>query len=104
MENLEKPNRAKSALGVCGVTHFLHDGLHDSLYILLPLWSQACGLSLFQVGMVKFVYSGAMAIFQLPAGFLAERYSLRLLLAGGTAILALAFMLLGYAGGFTSLL
>ena len=104
MENLEKPNRAKSALGVCGVTHFLHDGLHDSLYILLPLWSQAFGLSLFQVGMVKFVYSGAMAIFQLPAGFLAERYSLRLLLAGGTAILALAFMLLGYAGGFTSLL
>jgi MFS family permease len=54
--------------------------------------------------MLKFVYSGAMAVFQLPAGFLAERHSPRLLLSGGTAILALAFLLLGFAGGFTSLL
>ena len=42
--------------------------------------------------------------FSVARRVLAERYSLRLLLAGGTAILALAFMLLGYAGGFTSLL
>ena len=52
--NNESPRGAKSTLGVCGTAHFVHDGLHDSLYILLPLWSQAFGLSLSQVGMLKF--------------------------------------------------
>ena len=96
----ESPRRAKSILGMCGGAHFVHDGLHDSLYILLPLWSQAFGLSLTQVGILKFAYSGAMAVFQVPAGFLAERYSPRLLLAVGTTILGIAFLLLGLAGFF----
>ena len=100
----ESPRRARSILGMCGGAHFVHDGLHDSLYILLPLWSQAFGLSLTQVGILKFAYSGAMAVFQMPAGFLAERYSPRLLLAVGTTILGIAFLLLGLAGGFATLL
>ena len=100
----ESPRGARSTLGVCGIAHFVHDGLHDSLYILLPLWSQAFGLSLAQVGILKFAYSGAMAIFQMPAGFLSERFSPRLLLAIGTAFLGLAFFLLGLTGGFVTLL
>lgn len=100
----ESSRSARSTLGVCGTAHFVHDGLHDSLYILLPLWSQAFGLSLTQVGTLKFVYSGAMAIFQMPAGFLSERFSPRLLLAVGTAFLGLAFFLLGLTGGFVTLL
>ena len=100
----ESSRSARSTLGVCGTAHFVHDGLHDSLYILLPLWSQAFGLSLTQVGTLKFVYSGAMAIFQMPAGFLSERFSPRLLLAVGTAFLGLAFLLLGLTGGFVTLL
>ena len=100
----ESSRSARSTLGVCGTAHFVHDGLHDSLYILLPLWSQAFGLSLTQVGTLKFVYSGAMAIFQMPAGFLSERFSPRLLLAAGTAFLGLAFFLLGLTGGFVTLL
>ena len=100
----ESSRSARSTLGVCGTAHFVHDGLHDSLYILLPLWSQAFGLSLTQVGTLKFVYSGAMAIFQMPAGFLSERFSPRLLLAAGTAFLGLAFFLLGLNGGFVTLL
>ena len=100
----ESSRSARSTLGVCGTAHFVHDGLHDSLYILLPLWSQAFGLSLTQVGTLKFAYSGAMAIFQMPAGFLSERFSPRLLLAVGTAFLGLAFFLLGLTGGFVTLL
>ena len=100
----ESPRGARSTLGVCGIAHFVHDGLHDSLYILLPLWSQAFGLSLAQVGILKFAYSGAMAIFQMPAGFLSERFSPRLLLTVGTAFLGLAFFLLGLTGGFLTLL
>jgi MFS family permease len=102
--NNESPHGAKSTLVVCGTAHCVHDGLHDSLYILLPLWSQAFGLSLTQVGMLKFAYSGAMAIFQMPAGFLSERFSPRLLLAIGTSFLGLAFFLLGLTGGFVTLL
>ena len=100
----ESSRSARSTLGVCGTAHFVHDGLHDSLYILLPLWSQAFGLSLAQVGTLKFAYSGAMAIFQMPAGFLSERFSPRLLLAAGTAFLGLAFFLLGLTGEFVTLL
>ena len=100
----ESSRSARSTLGVCGTAHFVHDGLHDSLYILLPLWSQAFGLSLTQVGTLKFAYSGAMAIFQMPAGFLSERLSPRLLLAVGTAFLGLSFFLLGLTGGFVTLL
>ena len=101
--NTHSPRRRKFTLGICGSAHAVHDGLHDSLYILLPLWAQVFGLSLVQVGMLKFVYSGAMAVFQMPAGFLAERYSARILLAAGTAVLGLAFLLLGLAGGFAVL-
>ncbi len=96
--------RARATLGTCGGAHILHDGLHDALYVLLPLWSQAFGLSLVQVGLLKAAYSGAMALFQVPAGFLAERHGERLLLAGGTIVTGVGYMLLGTAGGFAVLL
>jgi MFS family permease len=96
--------RARATLGACGGAHILHDGLHDALYVLLPLWSQAFGLSLVQVGLLKAAYSGAMALFQVPAGILAERYGERLLLAGGTIVTGIGYLLLGYAGGFAALL
>jgi FSR family fosmidomycin resistance protein-like MFS transporter len=98
------PNRARKTLATCGTAHFLHDGLHDALYVLLPLWAQMFGLSLAQVGLLKAVYSGSIALFQVPAGILAERYGERRLLAGGTVIAGIAYMLLGSAGGFAGLL
>src|SRR2546425_12441613 len=45
-----------------------------------------------------------MALFQIPAGFLAERWGERRLLVGGTAVTALGFVAAGWAGGFLSLL
>ena len=103
-ENSYDSRRARATLGTCGGAHILHDGLHDALYVLLPLWSQAFGLSLVQVGVLKAAYSGAMALFQVPAGFLAERHGERLLLAGGTVVTGVGYMLLGTAGGFAVLL
>jgi len=95
---------ARRTLATCGVAHFLHDGLHDALYMLLPLWAQMFGLSLAQVGVLKAVYSGVIALFQVPAGVLAERIGERWLLAGGTVVAGLGYMLLGTAGGFGGLL
>ena len=77
----------KSAtLGACGGAHFLHDGFSDSLLVLFPLWAQAFGFSYAQIGVLKMLYTGAMAGFQIPAGFLAERYGERSLLVAGTLV------------------
>jgi MFS family permease len=84
--------------------HFLHDGFSDILYVFLPLWAAEFGLSYSQVGIIRTVYTGGMALFQIPAGFLAERWGERRLLAAGTAVTALGFIAAGWAGGFASLL
>ncbi len=99
-----RPRAARGTLAACGGAHAVHDGLHDALYVLLPLWSQAFGLSLAQVGLLKAAYSGAMALFQIPAGLLAERYGERALLAAGTMVAGFGYLLLGLSPGFIGLL
>ena len=37
--------RARGTLSGCGLAHFLHDGFSDVVYVLLPIWSEAFGLS-----------------------------------------------------------
>ncbi len=95
--------RARGTLGACGSAHFLHDGFSDVLYVLLPIWAEAFGLSHAQVGALKSLYSAALAAFQLPAGFLAERWGARAPLVAGTLLAALAYLLFGVAAGFASL-
>lgn len=96
--------RARAVLVVAAATHFVHDGFSDILYVLLPLWAREFDLTFAQIGMIRTVYSGAMALFQIPAGFLAERFGERRVLAAGTAVTALGFLLSGWTGGFASLL
>ncbi|MFQ5754836.1 MAG: MFS transporter [Acidiferrobacterales bacterium] len=96
--------RPRATLATCGTAHFLHDGFSDALYVFLPLWAQAFGLSLTQVGVLKAVFTGALAGFQLPSGFLAERLGERMVLAVGTVIAGLGFILLGFADGFYALI
>lgn len=81
----------RAMLATCGGAHFIHDGLSDGLYVLLPLWAEAFGLSLAQIGLLKTIYSGAMASFQLPAGFLSERIGERPLLVAGTLVAGTAY-------------
>ena len=97
-------NGARRTLATCGLAHFIHDGLHDALYVLLPLWAQIFGLSLAQVGLLKAFYSGTLSLFQIPAGILAERYGERSLLVGGTIVAGIGYTLLGSAGGVIGLL
>jgi len=84
--------------------HFVHDGFSDILYVLLPLWAVEFRLTFAQVGMIRTAYSGGMALFQIPAGLLAERWGERRLLAAGTAVTACGFIVAGTVGGFLSLL
>src|SRR5262244_3968563 len=97
-------SRARSVLAAACSIHFVHDGFSDILYVLLPIWAAEFRLTFVQVGIIRTVYSGAMAAFQIPAGLLAERWGERRLLAAGTAVTACGFIAAGLAGGFVSLL
>lgn len=94
----------KRTLANCCAAHTLHDGLSDISYVLLPILAQAFNLSLAQVGMIRSAHRGAMALFQTPAGLIAEQLGARNLLAFGTACAGLAFIALGQAAGFAAIL
>jgi FSR family fosmidomycin resistance protein-like MFS transporter len=98
------PRRARATLVASCVIHFLHDGCSDLLYPLFPVWAREFSLSFAQVGLLRTGYSGALALFQVPAGFLAERWGEPRLLAAGTLLTAIGFLCLGTAGGFVPLL
>jgi MFS family permease len=99
-----EPRRVRGVLAVACGTHFVHDAFSDLLYVFLPLWAAELGLSFTQVGVIRTAYSGGMALFQVPAGFLAERVGERALLGAGTAVTALGFVAVAAATGFWPLL
>lgn len=94
---------SQAVLAVACGAHFLHDGFSDIVYILLPIWTAEFALSFAEVGFLRTLYSGGMAIFQIPAGLLAERLGEPRVLAVGTAVTATGFVIAGWAGGFLSL-
>ena len=97
------PARSRRTLAACCGAHVLHDGYSDLLYVLFPVWQLAFGLSFAQVGLLKSLYSGAMAALQVPASLLAERVGERVMLALGTLVAAAGFILSGWTAGFLGL-
>jgi MFS family permease len=97
------PDSAKSterrALGVACGAHALHDGYTDLVYILLPIWQNEFGLGFAALGLMRTVFSGTLASFQIPAGFLAERFGAVTVLALGTAIAGFGYVLAGFSNG-----
>lgn len=100
---MEKRSARTVLLAGCSL-HFLHDGLAELLYVLFPLWAREFSLPFVQVGLLRTGYSGALAAFQVPAGFLAERFGEARLLIAGTLLTGLGFLGLGTAGSFAVLL
>ena len=97
--NRGPPARQRVLAGALSA-HVLHDGYTDLLYVLLPVWQAEFALSLAQVGLLKTAYSAVMASLQVPAGFLAERLGERALLALGTAVAGLGYLLAGWERRF----
>ncbi|MGD9828834.1 MAG: MFS transporter, partial [Hyphomicrobiaceae bacterium] len=93
---------ARTLTTVCAA-HAAHDGVHDSIYVLLPLWAEAFGLNYAQVGLLKSAFSGALAMFQMPAGILSERLGERFLLVLGTAAAGIGYAMLGLSTSFLML-
>jgi len=98
------PRRARATHVAGCIIHFLHDGCSDLLYVLFPVWAREFSLSFAQVGLLRTGYSGALALFQVPAGFLAECWGEPRVLAAGTFVTAVGFLCLGTAEGFALLL
>jgi FSR family fosmidomycin resistance protein-like MFS transporter len=89
---------------IAAVTHALHDGYTDLIYIMLPLWQAEFGLDYAALGVLRSVFVGAMASMQIPAGLLSERIGAAIVLALGTALAGLGYCLAGAGSGFTMLL
>jgi MFS transporter, FSR family, fosmidomycin resistance protein len=87
----------------CGA-HILHDGYTDLLYVLLPLWQAQFGLDYAAVGLLRALYVGSMAGFQIPAGAIAQRFGGPLILGLGTALAGIGFLCAGASVGFAMLL
>lgn len=96
--------RPRAVLAAAASIHFIHDGFSDIVYVFLPLWAAEFGLSFSQVGIIRTTYTGGMALFQIPAGFLAERWGERRLLVAGTLVTAGGYIVASSTGGFAALL
>lgn len=92
---MKSDGRWQSLLTGC-LAHLIHDGFSDTLYIFLPLWQAQFGLTFAEVGFLKTLFSGSLAIFQVPAGYFANRIGEIRLLLVGTTLTCLSFGLFGW--------
>jgi MFS family permease len=91
--------QARRTLIFAGLAHALHDGYTDSIYVLLPLWRAEFGLDYVALALLRGLYAGAMAAFQVPATHLADRLGGRSLLILGTLLAAAGYAGAGFSGG-----
>jgi MFS transporter, FSR family, fosmidomycin resistance protein len=95
--------RERRALGVACGAHVLHDGYTDLIYVMLPIWQAEFGLTYAEIGVLRSLYAGTMAALQIPSGVIAERYGVGIVLAFGTALAGLGYVLAGASAGLTML-
>ena len=67
MAAIAHPRPEKKALAVACGAHVVHDGFTDALVVLLPLWQAEFGIGYAEIGLLRSLYTGAMAAFQVPA-------------------------------------
>src|SRR5262249_25330424 len=106
-EAIEKPEargEERRAAGVACGAHALHDGYTDLIVVMLPIWQAEFGLGYGELGLMRGLFAGTMAAFQIPAGLVAERLGTPVVLAGGTALAGLGYCLAGASAGFALLL
>lgn len=98
------PSSRRKTLAAASLAHGVHDGLTDVIYVLLPLWQVAFGLSYAQVGLLRGAYAGMMAGFQLLASKGARRWGREALLIRGTTLAGLAYLMAAQASDLNLLL
>src|SRR3954452_10227839 len=101
--DVSRKDEHRAVAVACGA-HVLHDGFTDTVYIMMPIWQGEFGLGYAALGLMKTVFSGALAGFQIPSGFLGERFGAPLVLALGTAVVGLGYCLAGLSTGHAMLI
>jgi FSR family fosmidomycin resistance protein-like MFS transporter len=96
--NLRREERR--AAGVACGAHALHDGYTDLIYVMLPVWQKEFGLGYAELGLLRGLFSGTMAGFQIPSGLIAERLGAAAVLALGTALAGAGYCIAGASAGF----
>src|SRR5437667_6459829 len=94
-----KRDERRATAVACGA-HALHDGYTDLIYVMLPVWQKEFGLGYAELGLLRGLFSGAMASFQIPSGLIAERLGTAPVLALGTALAGTGYCLAGASAGF----
>ena len=90
----------RRAAGVACGAPALHDGYSSLIYIMLPIWQKEFGLGYAELGLLRALFSGSMASFQIPSGLIAERVGTAPVLALGTALAGTGYCLAGASAGF----
>jgi FSR family fosmidomycin resistance protein-like MFS transporter len=93
----------RRAIGVACGAHALHDGYTDLVYVMLPIWQAEFGIGYAALGLLRTCFSGTMAGFQIPSTLLSERLGVPLVLALGTALSGVGYLLAGASVGFWTL-
>ena len=93
----------RRALWVACGAHALHDGLTDTLYLLLPILQMEFALTYAAIGVLRALYAGAMAGLQVPAAKMAQQVGGPMMLAAGTAVAGAAYLALGASSTFAIL-
>jgi len=93
----------RRAIGVASGAHALHDGYTDLIYVMLPLWQAEFGIGFAALGLLRTCYSGTMASLQIPSALLSERLGIPLVLAVGTALSGIGYLVAGGSVGFWTL-
>lgn len=99
MSDPQRKSDERRAAGVAFGAHALHDGYTDLIYVMLPIWQNEFGLGYAALGLMKTVFSGTLASFQIPSGFLSERFGAPIVLALGTALAGFGYCLAGLSNG-----
>jgi MFS transporter, FSR family, fosmidomycin resistance protein len=103
MAAIAHPRPEKKALAVACGAHVVHDGFTDALVVLLPLWQAEFGIGYAEIGLLRSLYTGSMAAFQVPAAWIARHVGAAPVLAAGTLVAGASFALMAMSGGYVAL-
>jgi len=94
---------ARRTLLLASLTHALHDGFTDMIYVLLPVWQAEFALDYVALAALRGLYVGVLAAFQVPSAHLARHLNPRTVLVLGTLLSAAGYALAGLSGGLIGL-
>jgi MFS transporter, FSR family, fosmidomycin resistance protein len=103
VSNVTEAHGWRRTLVLASITHALHDGFTDMIYVLLPVWQAEFSLDYVALAVLRALYVGVLAVLQVPSAHLAKWLNARTILALGTFLSATGYALAGFSGGLVGL-